>query len=313
MGDKSTPENRVDINNETHYIEDDLDLEDTSADISLNKTGERGSGYHIRNDPSAPHQRQTVIERRGAIDIRCKSREVVHGYLSPESDDFASFLVYDLHIDPTKLARRVAWARITFEFSNSVPGAAGPEIYAIAPQGRFTTLPTTQEESFRKGGDVKVDTSPLGIKVGGSFKWEKTVKRTTSDHTMLVGSTVSNGYGKEVGADWVLHENKLTKDGVPSFMRIAMLLKRKDDNEFLSKVTVEVKADWKTELTHFFGSTQKDDPILFDPQLPPTNKLQKSGYNLESLDSIDIESCTDVTFSTIISNVVKPAVYTDGK
>jgi len=47
--------------------------------------------------------------------------------------------------------------------------------------------------------------------------------------------------------------------------------------------------------------------------LPPTNKLQKSGYNLESLDSIDIESCTDVTFSTIISNVVKPAVYTDGK
>ena len=302
-----------DVENETLGMEeDDPDLDDTSFSIGLNKTGQRG-GYHTRNDPSAPLQRQTVTDRRGAIDIRCKSREVIHGYFGPESDGFATFLVYDFHFDATKRARRIAWANVTFEFSSSVAGAPAPEVQAIAPLGRHALLSTTQEESYTRGGDLNAQAGQMGVSVGGSYKWEKTVNRTTTDDTRLIGSTVCDQYGKEVGAKWVLHENDSTKTGVPSFLRTAILLKRADDNMFQCAVTIDVEADWKTAMTRFFGAKEKDDPILFDPDLPPTNKLRKSGYDTESLGSINVDDFFDVTFQTTFGDAVKAHVRADEK
>jgi hypothetical protein len=314
MGDQDVPYDHVDdVEDEAPDMEeDDSDLDDTSFSIGLNKTGQKG-GYHTHNHPKAPFQRQTITERRSAIDIRCKSREVIHGYFGPESDNFATLLVYDFHFDAAKRARRVAWANVTFKFSSSVPGAPAPEVHAIAPLGRYTLLSTTQEESYTRGGEVKADAGQMGVNIGATSKWEKTVSRTTTDDTRLVGATVCDEYGKEVGVNWLLHENNSTKTGVPSFLRTAILLKRADNNMFQCAVTIDVEADWKTELTRFFGSKEKDDPILFDPDLPPTNKLRKSGYNTENLGSINVEDFFDVTFQTTFGNAIKAHVQADEK
>ncbi|PTB69718.1 hypothetical protein BBK36DRAFT_1111428 [Trichoderma citrinoviride] len=273
----------------------DSDLEDTSISIGLNKTGERGSGYHTRNDPTNKYQRQTVTERRGIIEVRCKSRDVIHGILSEETGQNATLLVYDFYLDTTRKSRRIVSASLEFEFGSSVPGAPAPQVQAIAPAGRITLLQSTQEESVKRAVDVNAGVSEFGANAGGTVSWEKTVSRTTSDDARVTGHIFSDDYGKGVGASWTIHENSTIKSGTPSFLRCAILLNRGfDDNQFQCKVRIRVEADWKSEMGRLFGSTPPDDPVLFDPDMPPTNKLRK--YDTENLGSIDLDEFVDIVF-----------------
>jgi hypothetical protein len=283
--------------------------EDCSFDITLDKRGHDG-GFHTANQPDAPYQRKTITERRGPVDIRCKSREVVHGDFGPESDDFATLLVYDFHFDAMKRFRRVARGSITFEFSSSVAGAPAPEVHAIAPFGRYSLQQTSQEESYTREGSVNADVGQMGASLGGSYSWSKTVNRTTTHDTRVVGVTICNGYGKDVGVNWVLHENDATKAGVPSFLRTAILLKRAQDQPFQCEVRIDIEADWKTEMTRFFGVKGKDDPVLFDPELPPTNNLRRA-YDTGNLGAIQVGDLFDATIQTTFNGAVKAHVQPD--
>ncbi|KAK5988122.1 hypothetical protein PT974_12262 [Cladobotryum mycophilum] len=273
----------------------DSDLEDTSVSIGLNKTGERGSGYHTRNDPTAPYQRQTVTERRGLIEVRCKSRDVIHGVLSEDGDELATLLIYDFYLDTTRRSRRIVSASLEFEFGSTVPGTPAPQVHAISPAGRVTLLPTTQDESIVRGTELNAGAEQFGANLGGTVKWEKTVNRTTNDDARVTGHIFSDDYGKGIGASWVLHENPSIKSGTPSFLRCAILLNRGfDENKFQCRVKIKVEADWKSEMGRLFGSTPADDPILFDPELPPTNKLQK--YDTENLVATNLDDVSDIIF-----------------
>ncbi|SPO04698.1 uncharacterized protein DNG_07383 [Cephalotrichum gorgonifer] len=284
---------------ETNSTDSTSDLDYASVKVGLDKTGERGSGYHTRNDPSAPYQRPTVTERRGIIEVRCKSREIVHGFLSADGEEkSATLLVYDLHLDTTRRSRRIISASLDFEFASSEPGGRAPEVHSIAPAGRVTLLPSTQDESTTSGGGLEAGAGPMGVNIGGSVKWEKTVTRTTGDDARVGGYIFSDDYGRGVGASWDLYENKSVKSGVPSFLRCAILLDRGDDaeGEFECRVRIKAEADWKTEMGRLFGSTPGDDPLLFDPTLPPTNKLRKEGYDVDNLGSLDLDDFVDIVF-----------------
>ncbi|KAL7824068.1 hypothetical protein V8C26DRAFT_384766 [Trichoderma gracile] len=282
-------------NDELVDSDPDEDLEETSISIGLDKTGERGSGYHTRNDPSNKYQRQTVTERRGIIEVRCKSRDVIHGVLSEETGENATLLVYDFYLDTTRRSRRIVSASLEFEFGSSVAGVPAPQVQAIAPAGRITLLHSTQEESVTQGAEVNAGVGEFGANAGGKISWEKTVSRTTSDDARVTGHIFSDDYGKGVGASWTIHENPAIKSGTPSFLRCAILLNRGfDDNQFQCKVRIKVEADWKSEMGRLFGSTPADDPILFDPGMPPTNKLRK--YDTENLGAIDLDEFVDIVF-----------------
>jgi hypothetical protein len=282
--------------------EDDAELEDASLDIFLNRTGEKGSGYHILNDPSAPYERTTVSEQTGAIDIRCKALCVVHGYYGGNSDDYATLLVYEFSFDAKKRASRVASVNIKFEFSSSVSGGKSPKVEVIAPQGRVSMLVTSQEESLTRGVGAELSSGLSGaVTLGGSYKWEKTVNRTTMDETRLVGARTCNSYGKEVGANWVILENDAMKTGVPPYLRAAILLTREDEEDFECKVAIDAKADWKTNMVRLFGSTDKDEPILYSPSRS-TGKKRKTEYDIENLGSLDLGSLADVNFGTLMSD-----------
>lgn len=67
------------------------DLGDTSFNVILDELGQEG-GYHTSNDLRAPFQRETVTERRGSVDIRCKSREIIHGKLGPSPTTSRAYL-----------------------------------------------------------------------------------------------------------------------------------------------------------------------------------------------------------------------------
>lgn len=56
--------------------------------------------------------------------------------------------------------------------------------------------------------------------------------------------------------------------------------------------TINVKADWKTEMRRFIGSSEDEgDPILFDTSIPPTSIL----HDIQNLGAINLEEIFDIT------------------
>ncbi|KAF9770614.1 hypothetical protein IL306_011822, partial [Fusarium sp. DS 682] len=288
-----TENNHENSGENTEFTEADAILEDTSVSIGPSISAGKNNELHTRNDPSAPFQRPTISDRQGIIQVQCFSREIIHGYLSPEEGN-ATLLVYDLRLDTARKSRHIREARIDFEFKSSV-NRVRPEVAKIASDGGYTLLCTSAEESKTHGFGLSAGVSQL-VNIEGSANWEKIVTQTTNDSARVTGRICSDHYGRGVGAEWNLFENGLIDSGTPSFMRFAILLNRGDDDDnFECKVTIKVKGDWKTSAGELIGFTPRDDPILFDPTFLPTNKLRKN-YDIENLGSLDLNTFVEIKF-----------------
>ncbi|KUJ16880.1 uncharacterized protein LY89DRAFT_669327 [Mollisia scopiformis] len=289
-------------------LEDPSTDELPSFDIGLSPTGDAGSSFRTQNDPAAPLQRSNYVERnKGGVDIRCSCLDVIHGLWSADSDYSATLLVLQFRFDPRKRARRIQDVNVTLRFAGMKARESDPEVASIAPDGTFNLVETTQHEEITRGGSLALGAAaPVGgLTATGTLSLEKAVSRDTSDHTTVTGSIdlKERNWGAKNCASWTLLENKTTKTGVPKSMRTAILLKRKDDNPFKCIVKIDAGVDFKSSLERMFGGKPKDDPVLFDPDLEPTNNLQK--YDREELGAFDIESMADVTHSTIVESVIK--------
>ena len=84
---------------------------------------------------------------------------------------------------------------------------------------------------------------------------------------------------------------------------MAILLKRNDENPFQCVVKVKANTDLKTGLERMIGRLPKNDPVLFDPNLPPTNNLED--YDLENLGAFDLDAASDLTISTLLTTASK--------
>ena len=269
--------------------------EEIDFDVELHEQGDEGSAYRTQNDPSDPFQRVNITERRGALDIRCTHKEVIHGYLK-DGVGPASLIVYEFQFDRRKKARRISRVDVEFVYGG---GAREPEVLEVAPRGRMSMEPTTQTETITWGGGLQAGVTPTGVaQLGGNYKWEKVTGRETKDATIVVGSPilVKRNYGKSNGASWTLLENESTLTGVPAFFQAAVLLKRADNSPFHSVFTINASVDLFSSLKALVGSKPKDDAVLYDPLLPPTNQLRD--YDLENLETVDLQGLGIASFTT---------------
>jgi hypothetical protein len=275
-----------------------------SFDISLAATGNEGSGYHTQNDPTNPYQRSNIIERKGAIDVRCSCLDIVHGLFVPDTTSFGTLIVLQFRFDALKHARRIVRADIELRFSGKIPEDPAPEVFAIAPNRRLMLVQTTQQEQVTVGGGVKVGAGSI-VTASVKGKWERSVTRDTNDATTVVGSIdlLGRNYGQPNCASWTLLENATTHTGVPASMRVAVLLKRINEKPFQCVVKMNVKADFKSSLIALVGSKPVDDPVLFNPLLDSTNNLRK--YEEQGLGQLDLDELYDITFMTIQEDAVK--------
>ncbi|KAG9237405.1 hypothetical protein BJ875DRAFT_453858 [Amylocarpus encephaloides] len=275
-----------------------------SFDIDMFPTGDCDSGFHTRNNPSDPYQRTNIVNRKGAVDIKCSCVDVVHGRYDEGS--YGTLLVLLFRFDPRRRARRVASANISLMFSGMKAGASRPEVMAISLDGRFSMQETTRSEEVTRGGDVSLGVSAMqSVEASAGCFWERTTSADVTDSTTVVGSIdlIGFDYGPDNCASWSLLENATRKEGVPSSMRVGILLRRKTRDEFKCLVEIKAEADFKTGLEMMFGSRPKDDPVLFKPSMPPTSKLMK--YELDSLGDFDLDLVSDVTCVTMKGGVVK--------
>ena len=190
-GELSSEQGRADAS-DGYSSEEDEELGFASAVVGLNPTGDPGNNYHLLNNPASPYQRETAVERRGVIEIQCKSREIVHGTLSssldPDDEDaeeYATLLVYDIHMNARKVSRRIVSATVEFEFRSSEAGAPDPKVHKIGPLGRVGVLSTEQEETKTVGGELSLSGPEVVASVGVTGKVEKSVSRTTTDEARV--------------------------------------------------------------------------------------------------------------------------------
>ena len=281
-----------------------------SFDIYLNRTGDEGSHFRTQNDPSNPWQRANYIERKGAVDIRCSSLDVVHGDFSLSSDLFATLIVLRFRFDPRKRARRFQSVNIDLEFKGMDLGETGPEVFATWPNRRMSLMPTTQHEERKKNVNLQLGgAAPVGgLTATGTVGWEESISRDMSNQTTVTGSIDLKGrnFGPPNCVSWTLLENEATTTGVPEVIQTAVLLKRRDENPFQCVVKIDAKVDFMSTLERVIGGkgkVPKDDPVWFDPKIRSTKNLRK--YNEKELGSFPLESVCDVTFKTFLDGVVK--------
>jgi hypothetical protein len=256
--------------------------------VSLYPEGDPDSEFNAdrKNNPLQPYQRREILQRKDAFNIQCTAIDVIHGKLDSNSNSLATLIVLKFWFDKRHLGRRIASADIRLEFSGMDPEGERPEVHAITPHDKATLVETTTHQEDTVEGMLHGGVAGHGADVGGSYTWKRVISQDTSDATTISGSIDLEGHlwGEPNCASWTLLENETRKSGVPSTIQLAVVLKRENLEPFQCTVGVRARADKKTALEWLFGAKSNDDPVLFNPEFPPTNKLRE--YDTTNLGAI---------------------------
>ncbi|OBS20433.1 hypothetical protein FPOA_06803 [Fusarium poae] len=263
--------------------------------------------FHTENASSHDWERRNVTERTdGKIHTRVELLSVSHGTYS-EDEGKATLLVFRFRFDPQKSSRRVLRATVEIEFLGK--SGEAPVVEAIAPEERWTVVPTTDSESTTRGGQLNLGLQgvPL-VSAGGTASLEKTISRDVSDATTITGS-INLGTGKNSGdstvAFWNFQENSRRRSGVPDSVTTAIRLVRSDDEPFNAVVTLEAEVDWVTGLENKFTKIPLDDPILFNPKATGEKAKIGRSHGVENLASISLYDLCKVRFAVEAPFTVK--------
>jgi len=272
-------------------------------DIPIYPAGD-DAGLHIQNDPDDPWERETIIQRKGRVNIRCEHKAVAHGYYSDECDDLYSLIVIQFRFDPNGIAARIKEAHVTIKFAAGKPGERDPVVKRMYPEGMFTVEPTQQHEQVVRGGTLQLKVGGGGMaEMGGELKTEKTTDRDKTDFTLVRGSSdVLRSYGPKNAVSWDFLENVTTKTGVVCSLRGAILLKRDSMKPFKATVTLKATADTYSTISTIFQKDPKDDDLWYHPEKEPTESLREY---VDNLGTVNLSTFCDVTFRTLLKNTVK--------
>ncbi|KAJ5950664.1 uncharacterized protein N7479_009077 [Penicillium vulpinum] len=285
--------------------EDDIENGQTSSfGIHLEEEGGE-SGYHTRNPLENPEQRSTLTSYEGSVDVRGNALETIHGQLGADSTKFASLVVYEFRFTGIKWKSRIRQVRISVKFRSSTLGARGPRIHSFSPHGTYGLLPVDQDYSDSRESEVNAQVGQTCTNLGGSLKWTTAKSYTSTNYTQIKGVFRTDEYGYDYGVTWILNENPTTKTGVPTWFRAAIILEREDEDKFEADVEVATEVDnrtWKERLRGVKDPT--NEPVLYNPQIKPTNKL-RPGYDISQLGDIKPVEFFDASLQTVLGDTGK--------
>lgn len=136
-------------------------------------------------------------------------------------------------------------------------------------------------------------------RLGATLGWElsRSFEREYCATVVGVARIVGRNEGGRNQARWDLVENPSAADGIPSLLRVAVLVKREGDEDFTATVGVKSKVDWKQSVVSKFqdlvGATPKDDPVIFRPGLEPVGEVPV-GADVQNLAGWDLEGFSAV-------------------
>lgn len=265
--------------------------------ISLERTGDVGSAFRTQNTPGQL-QRQSLVDRGSGSDFTVQGDliNVIHGQFSPDGKP-ATLIVAEFRFLSADSSRQFREATIELQFAESLdPKSKGfddPVVTRIAPMGNNSLNPTQEAWTTTRTSSASAEAGVKSAKLGGSVSWEIT-KSVDKEYWAIVNGAVrieGRNYGMKNQARWNLLENTSSHDGIPSLLRTAILLVRNDNEDFFATIKIKAKVDMlhslHSKFQNLMGTTPKDDPVFFDPDLPPVGEIPE-GLELDNLSGYDL-------------------------
>ncbi|KAL6832279.1 hypothetical protein V8C40DRAFT_234573 [Trichoderma camerunense] len=265
------------------------------------------SGFRTKNVPGET-ARSVLIDRGEALVLRAALVNVTHGSFTPDKDA-ASLLIFHFSFIAANSSHRFTSAQIKLVFNDeSGDDRNRPEVFAIAPQGKFAINKAVSTKDVKQSltASLKGEFTGVGGELG--YVWETTQVQSTEHATTLTGSKrlLETGWGKDNSAVWTLAEDSKLKQGIPSFLRTAVLLRRRDEVPFSFNITVNTDVDIGSKLRQLIGR-ERPDPI--DPvQLAESTDLDKLGItslnpevvDLTNMKQLDLEKHAKIVVATLL-------------
>ncbi|KAE8448024.1 hypothetical protein EG329_009947 [Mollisiaceae sp. DMI_Dod_QoI] len=256
-----------------------------------------GDGFdsYKTTNPSSQISRPLIAnyKKSQALRFRASLVGVIHGTLSTGGAP-ASLIVTEFRFESGDAARRFKSATIEYIFlsEDETSDKLRPEICRIAPSGAFsidpldTSAPTavTSVESPSSPGPPprmarreSID-SMATIKHAPRVHWKLNETQDAREHATLTGLTrTREDYGGKNIATWVLRENRSTMSGIPTVLQTAVLLKRRNNDDFMATLNIQAEVDLKysmsTALKNVAGLVPRNNPIYFKVDQPLMGNL----------------------------------------
>lgn len=242
--------------------------------------------YRLQNQPGEL-QRPNVIDRtQGELSIISDLTHVVHGTLTPGGAP-ATLMAFTFHFNGSQIqGHRIKEVTIDIGFAhgNTAVGSTlyDPEVLQISPDGEFRWGHSSVIGEETKG--VTLSTGGLGgpmlAAVGFApeldASWEATTPTINEGQTTMYGSRkiMGRNRGSKNSGRWVLRENKLRKNGVPSKVTTAILVRPHPQSRGMFRAAVSVDAN--VNVVYAVGEVVKRmvgknvvDPVVFKHGLEP--------------------------------------------
>lgn len=250
-----------------------------SFDIPLEIIGDAGAGFRHRNEGDEI-EREVVIDRAEDLYVGCELLPVLHGQYDAKSSTPASLVVFDFRFQPNRRKKQFPEAHISVVFADEKePGNAklDPIVREIsfAPpgdSGQWAIRPTERRQEVKRAINLSAGGEVSGLSLTGGASYEIAEIAEKRDSTILEARkrVIGRATGRKNAAEWDLLENGSTKDGIPTFMRVAALLERPKERRFIATVSVDAElslGSLASGIKRVFGKRRVPivDPVIFDP------------------------------------------------
>ncbi|EHK21287.1 uncharacterized protein TRIVIDRAFT_192301 [Trichoderma virens Gv29-8] len=283
-------ESEIWLSEEEEEVENGTNTDPTAFTIGLTYQGQPGVQ---RTAVSAFHGGS---KKKPAFTVSCNAKAIIHGEIDPSSKKRATFLVYEFKFNSYR-GSRIKQANILFEFKPMKGQEGGPSVYQVAPRGLYKMRETLQDESLKKGIEFGLGPNIPAVEANLTLSAEASVEKVTKHYIVATGDTSQDDWGNFFGARFFLSENESQKSGIPSKLRVCILLERDDDEDFVCVPYVNVTPNFTAMFTTLFSSRSPDDPIIFRVAEPPFNQLDDNvdidRNNLGAVDLGELWDCTE--------------------
>lgn len=252
---------------------------------------EEGGQLMTKNVPSNQAQRNIVTNRGKRSPFKADVRLVacVHGKMSEDTSTPASLVVLEYHLGCTGGRHRYdsVTTRLAFDSAKPKNSKDEPFVKSYAPFKLSKMMDAVEIEHTQKWkaeGNAGANFTPANV---GLTLGKESEKKYNLDSCAFGQAFQEFSDGKS-GTDailWELRENKTKGIGVPDTFRVALLIQRTDSEKFLGHFSLDLHAGIWFAATQSFksvcGLVEVDDPIIFDPSLPPqTDDVEINASNL---------------------------------
>ncbi|EHK51018.1 hypothetical protein TRIATDRAFT_186641 [Trichoderma atroviride IMI 206040] len=229
--------------------------------------------------------------------VKAKLIHVISGTFD-EAGDPAALLVFEFHFHMPS-GRRFKHTLITVTFEDEKgPSILDPEVYRISPEGRYALDKVTNSKDVSHAVDAAVNGGVGGanLELGYHWKMDRNIEKEHSG-TLRGLSRRFKTYGEETSAVWEIEEDPVKKEGIPTFLRSALILRLDDESDkFQFTVKIETR---ESKLLFGSRSSRMIDPFNIDPA---SNCLAKeANIDTANLGEVDLSSQCVVKLATLMS------------